>query len=351
MKNHYTAAQVLEALDQITGGRIIRSHHDAFGSGSAFVVTKTSNIPGKAITETPGLVCGPPDHVIRKIAVSMTLTESQLELAGATGVDAIVCHHPVADGASCGGVPLRVYAGLYNIAIFEIHEAFHGRHPGMAFLHGHRPFRVELEYGGIPGNVVLFGRALPEVRTVGDILKRLEVFADFRGELRFLELERRERRCPTMMESAVGAAPKILNGTADSPVTTVLHFFPHTGFGPNHLMMARKECAEIDCLIVSVSRTKDDSPLVVLAKELGLPMVAGNSHALEILENGVPLAYALQSLLPEAEVVIFRERVTEVPLEKFGSPEIREYGRQMAFEHLLKEKMGKEVARHSSGKV
>jgi hypothetical protein len=62
--------------------------------------------------------------------------------------------------------------------------------------------------------------------------------------------------------------------------------------------------------------------------------VCGNSHALEIFENGLPLAYALKSHLPEAEIVIFRERVTSTPLEQFGSPEIKEYAQAMANTYL-----------------
>jgi hypothetical protein len=65
-------------------------------------------------------------------------------------------------------------------------------------------------------------------------------------------------------------------------------------------------------------------------------MLAGNSHALEILENGIPLAYALKALLPGVEVVLFRERVTSVPLEKIGSPAMRDFAREMSDRHLLK---------------
>ncbi len=142
----YTAREVLNALDVISGGRVIKQPGDAMDH--PFVVTKTSNLPGKAVTETPGLVCGSLGHPVARIAVAMTLTESQIELAGATGVDAIVTHHPVADAASCGGVLLRGYVGLYGLAVFELHEAFHGRHPGIGLIHGHRPFRVEIAYGG-----------------------------------------------------------------------------------------------------------------------------------------------------------------------------------------------------------
>lgn len=50
-----TVRDILKALDVITGGRVIT---DSFGYGGAnpFVVTKTSGIPGKAVTELPGLV-------------------------------------------------------------------------------------------------------------------------------------------------------------------------------------------------------------------------------------------------------------------------------------------------------
>ncbi len=53
-----TVADVLVALDVITGGRVIMKAETAFGTGNPFVVTKSSNIPGKAITETPGLIVG-----------------------------------------------------------------------------------------------------------------------------------------------------------------------------------------------------------------------------------------------------------------------------------------------------
>ncbi len=63
----------------------------------------------------------------------MTMTEGSIELAGATGVDAIVAHHPIAEAANSGGVILKNYLDLYNVAAFELHEAFHGLHPGIPF--------------------------------------------------------------------------------------------------------------------------------------------------------------------------------------------------------------------------
>jgi hypothetical protein len=325
-----TVADVLRALDKICGGRLIKKAEDAFGQGNPFVVVKTSHLPGKAVAETPGLVVGSPEKPVRKLAVSMTLTESQIELAGATGVDAVVCHHPVADAASSGGVPLRGYVGLYDLAVFEAHEAFHGRHPGIAFIHGHKPLRVEIAYGGLPGNIVFIGEALEDVQTVGDILRRLGRFCDFQREEAFLELERRERNCAEIHETCVAVPPRILCGRGDARVNRVVHFFPHTGFTPDHLRQVKHEHPDVDTAIVSISRVKEDHPLVKTAQDLGLNMIAGNSHALEILENGLPLAFALQELLPGVEIFLFRERVTRVPVSRFSSEEVRQYARNMA---------------------
>jgi hypothetical protein len=93
------------------------------------------------------------DQEIKKIAVLMTLTESGIELAGATGVDALVAHHPIADATNTGGVLLKTYLGLYNIAALELHEAFHGLHPGIAYLPGTFPLSCDIKYGGIPGTI------------------------------------------------------------------------------------------------------------------------------------------------------------------------------------------------------
>jgi hypothetical protein len=332
-----TARDVLSALDRISGGRVIRSAEEPFGAGHPFVVTKSSHIPGKAICEIPGLVCGQPDRAVSKLAVSMTLTESQIELAGATGVDAIVCHHPVADAASCGGVPLRGYVALYSLAIFELHEAFHGRHPGIPWLHGHRPYRTELSYGGVPGNLMLVGRVLPEIETAGDILERLAHLTALAHEQEMLDLERRHRNCPGLLETNLAAQARLLSGAREAPVKILLHCFPHTGFSPEHLRRAKEEHPEIDTVLMSISRVPEGSELVTTARGLGLTVLCGNSHCLEILENGLPLAYALQRLLPAVEVVVFRERVTSAPLSEVGSPAIREYARSMAEDYLLQE--------------
>ena len=54
-----TVRDILKALDVITDGRVIT---DSFGYGGAnpLVVTHTSRIQGKAVTELPGLVWSDP---------------------------------------------------------------------------------------------------------------------------------------------------------------------------------------------------------------------------------------------------------------------------------------------------
>ena len=89
-----TGYDVLQALDKITGGRCVKDLGDIFSGKNRFVVIKSSNIPGKSCMETPGLVCGKLESPVKKIAVTMTLTECNIELAGATGVHR---HRDVAD--------------------------------------------------------------------------------------------------------------------------------------------------------------------------------------------------------------------------------------------------------------
>ncbi len=137
-----------------------------------------------------------------------------------------------------------------------------------------------------------------------------------------------------MRETSLAAAPLVLNGSRADRVATILHIFPHTGFTADQLRRAKKEHPEIDTVLVSISRVKPGHELVAAAKELGLTMLAGNSHSLEILENGLPLAHALKILLPRDEVLIFRERVTSLPVERVGAPQVQEYALRMAREHL-----------------
>lgn len=290
-----TVNEVVKALDTITGGRVVTDISQLTAGTNPFVVMKSSNIPGKSVLEIPGLIFGHPDQVVRKVAVTMTHTESCIELAGATGVDLIIAHHPVADAANSGGVPLKYYLSLYNLAVIELHEAFHGLHPGIPFLHCHRTFRVEIAYGGIPGNILFAGRVLPEIKTAGDIIQRLNTFMGTSEEARLLEEEQVLRQCPEIRETSLEAKAELLTGTPDSPVNQVLHIFPHTGFNLHHLEQALKEHPETDTLIASISRVKAASPLAARAKESGLNFIVGNSHAVEILENGIPLAYAVKN--------------------------------------------------------
>jgi putative NIF3 family GTP cyclohydrolase 1 type 2 len=329
---------ILRVLDQITGGRCVKDASDLEGGKNRFVLTKSSGIPGKECTEIPGLVFGNPDSPLKKIAVVMTLTESCIELAAASGIDAIIAHHPVADGASCGGVTLRNYLSLYGIAVFELHEAFHGLHPGIAYIHGHRVFHSDIAYGGVPGNVLFVGRVIEGVTTLADIIDRMSIFAGFDEELEMLSAERRVRKCPSIEEATVSTPGEILLGNRKDRVGTIIHIFPHTGFTAEHLAMAKKEYPEADTVVASISRLSTDNEIVKTAAGLGLKVVLGNSHALEILENGLPLAVAVQKLLPEAQVFVFRERVTATPVEMTGNPIVREYADAMAEQFLIPRK-------------
>lgn len=330
-----TVYDVLHTLDQITGGRCVRDLRDIFSAKNRFVVNKTSNIPGKACMETPGLVCGNLDATVKKLAVTMTLTECNIELAGATGVDAIVAHHPIMEAANSGGVTMRNYLDLYGLSVFELHEAFHGLHPGIAFVHGHKAFRVDIAYGGIPGNILYMGKVLDEVKTLGDILDRLDRFMGMDEEKRMLQAERLSRGCDGIAETNVATGGKILLGERDNPVTTVIHIFPHTGFTAEQLAAVKREHPEADTVVASISRVSTDSELVAKARELGLNFVVGNSHAMEILENGMPLAYAIKMLLPEVEVVLFRERITSTPIDVVGTTDIRDYAQDIAERFLV----------------
>lgn len=328
---------VNDALNTITGGRVPQDISSLLSGNNRFVVVKSSNIPGKAVTEIPGLVYGDYDKEVKKIAVMMTLTESQIELAGAIGVDAIVAHHPVADAANSGGVTLKSYLDLYGIAVFELHEAFHGLHPGLSWLHGHKAFRVEIAYGGIPGNIMFVGKSLPEVKTIGAMVSRVTALMGFSEEERIFAAEKDLRQYPEMYETNIATPSYILVGAEDNPVENVLHIFPHTGFTVEHLESALREHPEIDTVLATISRVKPGHPLAKKCEELGLNLVIGNSHAMEIFENGLPLARALAKLLPDAEILMFRDRVTAVPLDNFGSKAVQEYAEMIVENFLVKE--------------
>ncbi len=325
---------VLTALDDLTNGRCVKTPGDWSAGKNPWVVTKSSNIPGKAVVEMPGLIWGDPEMEVKKIAVMMTMTESAIELAAATGVNALVAHHPIADSANSGGVLIKYYLGAYNLACFELHEAFHGMHPGIPWLHGHKPFFATVCYDGIPGNIVYVGDVLPEIKTVGDMITRLDKLMNVEVDEGMLKLERKQRGCDEIEETSVAARAKILVGSPDRPMKKVIHMFPHCGFTPAHLEKLVADNPGVDTLLATISRVYPGHALIAKAEELGLNFVCGNSHAMEIFENGVPLAQALKNHLPDVEVVIFRERMTSVPLDQIGSQEIRDYAGNIAREFL-----------------
>jgi len=321
----YRVKDISIALNDLTGGRC---------EDSKFFITKSSGIEGKSVLETPGLVWGDPEMEVNKIAVMMTLNESAIELAAATGVGAIIAHHPIADAANSGGVPLNTYIDPYGIAVFELHEAFHGLHPGISYLHGHKPHYIDTNYGNISGNIVYVGDPMPEIKTVGNIIDRLDGFMDSEKEKQVLASLWDIYGTQHIEETSISAKSKILLGNRDNKVKKILHTFPHTGFNANHLRNIKNEYPEIDTLLTTISRVYPGNQLIDQAQNMNLNLVCGNSHAMEIYENGVPLAYALRNRLPDAEIVIFHDRVTSIPLGQFGSEKIRNYGKDMANNYL-----------------
>ena len=305
-----TVRDILKALDTITGGRVITDSF-SYGGGNPFVVTKTSGIPGKAVTELPGLVWGDPDMPVKKVAVMMTLTESAIELAGATGVDCLIAHHPIAEGSNTGGVTARNYFNLYHLAVFELHEAFHGLHPGIAWIHGSCAKHVNIRIDTIMGTDI---------------------------ESRVLTSERQIRGCTEIHETSIAARAKIYVGKPENKLGKTITVFPHTGFSAEDLEKAYSEYPEANTVVCTISRPLPGDPLVKKAEELGLNLIAGNSHALEILENGIPLAWALRLQLPELDIHIFRERMVSLPLDHCGCTHIENYGETMARNYLPKPK-------------
>lgn len=317
-----TVKDLYSTINHLSHGRCVKTTLDYAVAKNPFIVTKTSDIPGKSITELPGLICGDPDAKIKKVAVMMTLTESAIELAAASGVDAIITHHPVGDACSCGGGLLRNYLELYHIALFELHEAFHDLHPGIPFLHAHQILYSDFHYGGILGNIVYVGEVFPNIHKLGDILDRLDYFM------------RIPNQRPTQYENSLSLHGEILIGDRDTPVKKVIHVFPHTGFTPEHLEEVVSKFPDIDTVIVSASRVYPGHPLLEKSKQLGLHFLCGNVHSLEIYENGLPLAYALKDHLPELELVLFEETMTSIPLGYGETTAIQKYGRYMAKKYL-----------------
>lgn len=338
MEDMTTVADITLALNTITNDRLSTHWNQAFSGSNPFIVMKSSNLPGKGIMETPGLVYGDPSRSVKKIGVLMTLTEQVIELAGATGIDVLVAHHPVADAASSGGVLLRTYLDLYGISVFELHEAFHGLHPGMAFIHGHRPYHTEIAWDGVPGKIFSLGEVIEGIQTLGDILDRVRKFAGTEDESVLLQYEREFRCLEDIDETTIAVAAQIVLGQPNDRVKHILHIYPHTGFDAKNLQEAIARYPNIDTVVVSVSRVKKDHELVRVAREAGLNMLLGSSHANEIVENGIPLAMALQWLLPDTEVRIIREKVFSYPLRGMYGPAVEMYGDWICNDYLIKHK-------------
>ncbi|MEH7503011.1 Nif3-like dinuclear metal center hexameric protein [Neobacillus drentensis] len=338
IQNEFTIHDVMQALNVITKGRMVMDWNEIAKGSNPFVLTKTSNIPGKSVVEIPGLVFGDMNAPVKRIGVAMTMTECGIELASGMGLDLLVVHHPVADAANSGGVPFAQYLPLYNLSVIELHEAFHGLHPGLAYIHGHQKLKTDTSFGGIHGNVLHKGIALEGIQTAGDILKRLDGYIGRQIESTLLKSEQEIRSTNFLEEATLANPAEILNGNQDTPVKHILHFFPHSGFTVEHLHQALDLYPETDTIIASISRVRENHPLVMEAKRLGLTFIIGNPHSVEILENGLPLAYALEYLLPEIEIYVLRERVTAMPLAYAGHQEIQNYGKDMALNYLVSKK-------------
>ena len=273
---------------------------------------------------------------VKKIAVTMTLTENSIELASRTGVNVIIAHHPVVDGCSCGGMALKDYLGLYNIAVFELHEAFHGLHSGIPWLHGHEVIWSDANYGGIKGNYVYVGKVFKRLNTLEDIIGRLNDLMGIYDEiyLRDYLLDKAMKYKEGIFQTTVFRQGTILLGDEDSLVENILHIFPHTGFNENHLEDIVKEFPKIDTVIVSVSKVYKNHPLVKKAQDLGLNFICGSSHVMEIFENGIPLAMGVKKYLEDVTIVIFRDITASIPLEVVSTEDMRRYGKNMANKYL-----------------
>jgi len=329
---NFKVKDIARALNDLTGGRCDKQ--DA--GNSRFFVTKSSGIDGKSVLETPGLVYGDPEmDVGNAVALAITANEGVIEFMAHKGIKVLITLHPVADAASSGGVPLKTYLDLYGIALFEAHEAFHGLHPGISFLHGHKPFYTNTNFGGIPGCVVHVGDALrPEVKTVGNMVDRINRYMNLEQEKRVLAALRSIYGTNKIQNAGVSLKSRIILGDRDRAVNKVLHIFPHTGFSAAHLKSVKKDNPKIDTMLASISRVYPGNELIDQAQDMDLNFIAGNSHINETSENWIPLGYALQKRLPGLEVVVFQDRITSTPLERFGSKKIRDYGKTMADDYL-----------------
>ena len=176
------------------------------------------------------------------------------------------------------------------------------------------------------------------VETLGDLLNRIDTIMGTDIESRVLTSERQIRGCTEIHETSIAARAKIFVGSPDNKLGKTITVFPHTGFSAEDLEKAYAEYPEANTVVCTISRPLPGDPLVKKAEELGLNLIAGNSHALEILENGIPLAWALRLQIPELDIHIFRERMVSLPLDHCGCTHIENYGETMARNYLPKPK-------------
>ena len=139
------------------------------------------------------------------------------------------------------------------------------------------------------GNIVHVGNALPEVKTVGDIIDRLNRLMNVEIDKQMLESERVIRRCNYIQEASIAAQCNIILGERKNSVKKVIHMFPHTGFNVNHLENLMKDNPYVDTLLATISHVSPGHALISKAEEYNLNFVCSNSHAMEIYENGLPL--------------------------------------------------------------
>ncbi|MBI2875175.1 MAG: Nif3-like dinuclear metal center hexameric protein [Firmicutes bacterium] len=339
MSESVKLADLVETLQRLAPGRVPGVGETPDPEKHPWVVWKSSGIPGKAVMEIPGLVYGDPKKPIRRLGIGLTLTEGILELAGHQGLDAVLVHHPVADAASSGGVLLKDYCELYNLAILELHEAFHGIHAGRAILYGLKMLAWKDNYGGLttPGFSVRICEPSEPGMTLGDLVRRTSEFFEQEHEIGMLEHEK-ERFGYRKIDGAAMFSGRILHGTPDRKITKLLHCSPYSGLAPDHLELAVKEYPDLDTVFLTFSLLSPEHYLVEAARRLDLAVVIGSCHEWEIYENCLPLAQAIKDLLPSLEITLFRSRLSAIPLEEVGNSFAREYARRIASD--LKAKSG-----------
>ena len=329
---------VVNALDELTGGRLSAPT----GPDNPWQVTKSSGLVGKSVLETPGLVLGEPNAPVQRLAVAMTMTEQDIELARAIGVDVIVAHHPVADAASSGGVSLVDYLVPYELGVIECHEAFHGLHPGIGYLHGHTPIHHDGSFGGAHGKVVMVGRPLaarakPSQPSASHV-RRATSSIDFApcSAANATSLSWTASAMPGASQQCLTQSmlPACRSSTAARPphsVSSSSMRFPTPG---------SRRTTSTSCWIVipapapSSSASAVPASMMTTSASRGLGVMVGSSHATEILENGLPLATALDRMFPEVDVLLFRSRVVALPVAAAAEGALAEYGQLMA-DHLL----------------